>query len=122
MATIVRIFIDFWNFQLQWNARSSSASCDWTKLPAVLTAAAQKCAPNLPPHEVHDTRVYASYNPRHEADLRKWLDGFLNRQPGFRVFIRERRSRPKPVHCRACDAEIAACPSCQAPLECPVWM
>ena len=33
-----RIFVDFWNFQLNWNDRTDKDLCDWTVLPSVLMA------------------------------------------------------------------------------------
>lgn len=120
MATSVRIFVDYWNFQLQWDdrtGRSTEKRCDWPKLPVTLAAAAQACAPQLGPLQVDDTRVYASVNPLTEANLRRWLDNFLDRQPGFRVFVRERQARKRPIHCRKCGTETADCPHCHAPFE-----
>ena len=115
MATPTRIFIDYWNYTIQWMNRTSGAFCDWPKLPTALAAAAQAAAQQLGSLKVEDTRVYASVNPAKEAKVRGWLDGFLDRQPGFRVFIRERQARPKPVHCGNCGHEQAACEQCSSP-------
>lgn len=114
MACSTRLFLDFWNFQLRWNERSGGSNCDWTKVPSVLLAAAQGVTPQLGQLVLDDTRIYASTNPDTEGNLRGWLDGFLDRQPGFRVFVRERRSRPAPVHCSQCGQELPNCPSCNA--------
>lgn len=113
----VRVFIDYWNFQLQWDRRANGARCDWTKLPVTFTAAAQGTAPQLGALKVDDTRVYASCNHDTEGNLRKWLDSFLDRQPGFRVFVRERKSRPASIRCRKCQTEVASCAKCSAPYE-----
>jgi uncharacterized LabA/DUF88 family protein len=115
MAVSTRVFVDYWNFQLRWNERSSGRQCDWPKLPAVLAAGAQACAPQLGQLQIDDTRIYASWNPEKEAKLRRWLDSFLDRQPGFRVFTRERKSRPTPVYCKSCKTEMSACPECKVP-------
>jgi uncharacterized LabA/DUF88 family protein len=117
VATSVRLFVDFWNFQLEWRDRTGNAPCDWSRLPDVLAAAAQATAPQLGLLRVDDTRIYASVNPEKDAKLRQWLDSFLDRQPGFRVFTRERRSRRKPVRCTKCNTEHADCPSCHQPFE-----
>lgn len=117
MATSVRLFVDFWNFQIQWKERSAGASCDWTKLPGALAAAAQATATQLGPLRIDDTRIYASVNPGKDGNLRNWLDSFLDRQPGFRVFTRERKARHKPVHCSNCGTDTADCPTCKAPFE-----
>jgi uncharacterized LabA/DUF88 family protein len=112
MAVSTRVFIDYWNFQLRWNERSGGAKCNWPSLPMTLMAAAQACAPQLGALQLDDTRVYASYEPGREANLRKWLDSFLDRQPGFRVFVRERNPRPAPAYCRACKDQVRSCPKC----------
>lgn len=115
--TPTRLFIDYWNFELQWRKRANKKNCDWTKLPQLLANSAASAAPQLGPLKLDDTRVYASVNPVREGSLRKWLDGFLNRQPGYRVAVRERISKTKPVHCRACNKEIEDCPHCQVKIE-----
>jgi hypothetical protein len=108
-----RIFVDFWNFQLCWKvATHGGLTCDWSRMPAVFLGAALEAAAQLGPLTLKDTRVYASVNPDRDGRLRKWMDNVLDRSPGFRVFVRERRSRPKPAHCRACEHDQSACPKC----------
>jgi uncharacterized LabA/DUF88 family protein len=65
---------------------------------------------------LEETIVHASVNDTREAKLRDWLTNWLDRQPSFDVKIRTRRARPRPIHCRACDAVMAECASCGAPL------
>jgi uncharacterized LabA/DUF88 family protein len=45
------------------------------------------------------------------------LESFLDRQPGFRVFIRARRSAVKPVRCPSCEKKTADCPHCGKPFR-----
>lgn len=122
MGQRVRVFVDFWNYQLQWNERTARAACDWRKLPQVLTKRAQlalQAAGNESHLELDEVRVYASYNPSKLADanLRRWLDTFLDRQPSFRVFAKERRSQSRPLRCPTCGSEFARCPGCSQPLQ-----
>lgn len=112
-----RMFIDFWNFALQWRRMSDGKDCDWQKLPHALMASAQATAAQLSNMTLDDIRIYASVNPVKDAKLRGWLDGFLDRQPGFRVFVRERRSRTKPVYCGNCKSEFERCPACNQLFE-----
>ena len=116
--TAARIFIDYWNFQLQWNRRSQKG-CDWSKLPNALVASAAAIAPQFGSLRLDDIRVYASVNAGRPNDgkLRNWLETFLDRQPGFRVFIRERKSRVQPIRCRECGLETHECPHCHAKFE-----
>lgn len=117
--TSTRIFIDFWNFHLQWRSHSGGKDCDWQKLPTSLIATAQATAPQLNPMALDDVRVYASTNPESvkDAKLRGWLNDFLDRQPGVRVFVRDRKSRKKPIFCSKCRSSLANCPTCENPYE-----
>lgn len=122
MSYRVRLFIDFWNFQLQWNDHMTpEKQCDWPRLPAKFTAEAQRrisMAGLEGALRLEETRVYASFNPGSEADakLKGWLTNFLDRQVGFRVFVTERRDRPVKVYCRECGWNIGSCPNCSQPL------
>jgi len=116
-----RIFIDFWNFQLNWNQRAGEDTIDWTLVPRVLIDEARKkleAAGITEDLALEETLVYASYNPRTEGKLRGWLEGFLNRQPSFNVKVRERRSQPRKVHCSACGTDTEQC-QCGAPFTNP---
>jgi uncharacterized LabA/DUF88 family protein len=114
----LRLFIDFWNFQLNWNNRAGGALCNWRAVPSVLLAEAQAIlsASQLGSAVLHETRVYASYEPGRENKLKSWLDSFLDKQPGFAVIVKERHWRQKSIHCRACDTEHEDCPRCKAKL------
>jgi uncharacterized LabA/DUF88 family protein len=118
----VRVFVDFWNFQLTWNDRTGKARCDWPKMPILLVQQATEELHSAGIGEallLEETRVYASVAAKSAADekLRNCLDGFLDRLPGFRVFVRERRSSIKPIRCCECGARIANCPQCAKPFR-----
>lgn len=117
----VRIFIDFWNFQLAWNqfqeARGKepkSARIPWeTVLPSTLVERVD------PKGSYVGTHVFASIDPNSEADrgLSRFLhamDGF----PGYSVLVEERRPA-SPVKCtnRECRATITDCPKCNQRLR-----
>lgn len=122
MAYRVRLFVDFWNFQLSWNEYlTSQKQCDWQQLAAQFIVAAQRAIQSAGITEtlqLEETRVYASYNPDNpdEAKLRGWLSDWLDRQPSFRVFTAQRRDKPAGFYCRACRKRFDACPSCGKPL------
>lgn len=79
MVYRVRLFIDFWNFQLSWNEHlSSEKGCDWRRLPAQFVSSAEEAivTAGIPGTlQLEETRVYVSYNPDNpsEAKLRDWL-------------------------------------------------
>lgn len=115
----LRVFVDYWNFQLNWNNRANGGKCDWTKLSSTLVQRAQTTLNSLtspPTLQLEESRVYASYEPGREEKLRTWLGNFLDRQPGVRVFQCERHWRKKGVHCRNCNTETSQCPQCSADL------
>lgn len=112
----VHVFVDYWNFQLRWNERAGEARCNWANLPLVLCdrLAALPISGDL---DYQGMRVYASCDPDDE-NLRRWLENFLERQPGTHVAILERRRRFDHIRCRSCGYETGSCPSCGQPL---VW-
>ncbi len=113
-----RLFIDFWNFSLQWNKRAPSGTqIDWRNASSVLCseAATLLSSASLGSLQLEETRVYCGYEPVREAKLRGWLTNFLDKQPGIRVFTSERHWKKRPVHCRECGTETADCPSCAKP-------
>ncbi len=118
-AERVRIFCDFWNFQLNWNERTGKAQCDWTRMPQILVEKAASVLPDVTPADIEfsEMRVYASTNPASEKDkgLSNWLDSFLNRQPGVRVFVAKRSTKQRPAKCSECQHEVPNCPECGAP-------
>jgi uncharacterized LabA/DUF88 family protein len=116
MVRAVQIFVDYWNFQLRWNERAGEARCNWAHLPLVLMERI-KSLPLSEPLDFQGMRVYASCDTDDE-NLRRWLENFLERQPGTSVVVLERRRRFDHIRCRACGYESGTCPSCGQPL---VW-
>lgn len=112
----VRVFIDFWNFQLAWNGASQPGEqCDWKSLPLTLvqsTADVFATAGLTEGLSLQETIVYASVDPESEAKLRSWLTTFVDRLPSFDVKIRDRRARKKSIHCKLCGTTTTACPNC----------
>jgi uncharacterized LabA/DUF88 family protein len=122
MEQRLRVFVDFWNFQLNWNERTGKKPPDWTRIPLALSQKTRQLMEEIGSTDTlafHETRVYASCDPANPKDskLRGWLNTFLDRQPSYRVFIRERKSHLRPVHCSACGTEIADCPQCTKPFR-----
>lgn len=111
----VKIFVDFWNFQLGWRdyhreqGETGIVSIPWEgRLQDVLTASIGEDALYA------GTHVYASIDPKSEKDrgLRRFLhamDGF----PGYSVTVKERKARG-PLHCPnpECRRSVDVCPHC----------
>ena len=122
MSERTYVFIDFWNFQLNWNERIQN-NCDWGKLPAVLVRAANRVVHRVEDSEVPtglllaETRLYASVDPHNEKEgpLKGWLDNTIRRMPSYHVEIRERRRHPASLFCRKCLQKTERCPMCKEP-------
>jgi uncharacterized LabA/DUF88 family protein len=115
------VFIDFWNFSLQWRNRASGDRIDWTKVPAELLSESERqlqLAGFGDSLHLEETLVFASYDEDDAGKrLKGWFDAFLDKQPRFRVTTRVRRSKPRSVYCRACEQSIEKCPHCEEPLR-----
>ncbi len=97
----VRIFIDFWNFQLCWNDAHPKGEVpvkiDWKSLPTVLMnelpAALGGIKDGL---QFRGVNVYASVNPdpnSKDGPLKTWLTKSLNQMVGYKVHVSDRKER-----------------------------
>jgi uncharacterized LabA/DUF88 family protein len=113
MAGVARLFIDYWNFQLNWNERADAARCDWLALPGRVIEAIE-AALQVSPLEYGGASIYASVEPSNE-NLVSWLVSFLDRQPGFRVRTVRMVRRQRSQRCSSCGVEVTECPECGEP-------
>jgi len=120
-TTRVRVFVDYWNFQLSLNRRVADAknlqdfrfSVDWPKLGPILTQ--QACATvGITDFSFEGAILYASHDVRTEEGKKfhRWATGWLAKQPGVRVECRERKPKA-PQRCPACHLAITDCPHCK---------
>ena len=111
--TKTRIFVDFWNFQLDVIFKKGDKyRIDWTKLSPWLMNEAQKIVGNKLNFE--GMQVYMSFDPRKPADknLRNWASNYLDRKvPGVNVIMKRRKPKNPPV-CPTCQITIDPCPKC----------
>ena len=120
--TRVRIFVDFWNFQIQWNELHTSlgakevVSIPWKELAQVLCAEVGKGEPV----KFTGALIYASINSNSPKDkgLNNWLHHVLASYTGYSVIVKERKPR-KTIKCQEdnCKTPVTNCPSCKAPLK-----
>jgi uncharacterized LabA/DUF88 family protein len=118
----VRIFVDFWNLQIQWNELHQKAGAKdriaipWKDLPQVLCAEVSKGQPI----KFTGVAVYASINPTSPKDrgLNNYLHHVLASYTGYSVIVKERKPR-KTIRCQEenCKAPVTSCPSCKVPLK-----
>ena len=121
--TRCRLFVYFWNFQLNWNAwhENTGASAivliPWKDLlPQTL---ASEASSKGQPARFTGAHVYASVDPLRPKDrkLKNWLLHTLASYAGYSVDVKGRKPR-KPVQCQddQCKTVITDCPECNRPL------
>ncbi len=113
--TPARIFIDFWNLQLNVNKYSPPEyKLDWLKLSPCLLHATEHVLGT--PLSFEGTNVYLSYNPKTPQGnrLRHWSSNVLDRFPGINVTAKERKPKSPPPTCPQCHQKVTTCPHCGA--------
>lgn len=102
----VRVFIDFWNFQLCWNDAhpfdkskgEAPTKIDWKGLPIALMNELPSAmgAQKKDGHQFKGVNVYASVNPAagsKDQGLKNFLSKTMNQMPGYQVYIFDRKER-----------------------------
>jgi hypothetical protein len=98
----MRVFVDFWNFQLALNGVApADYRVDWLSLPRWLTDRTKDLVLSDPSERVRSegVHVYISYNSQTEKgrNLHKWASNVLARFPGFKVVCVERKAKGPPI-------------------------
>lgn len=117
----LRVFIDFWNFQLSLNANThDQLKLDWIKLPVWLANRADEVLTSFgePAGRYLGGIVYASYDPWKPEDknMLHWLETVVARAPGIQLVTKERKPKSPPV-CPSCHTAIEVCPHCNEPVR-----
>jgi uncharacterized LabA/DUF88 family protein len=116
----VRVFVDYWNFQLTLNTRESydcnvenyRFKVDWKGLgPWLARKACEVVGADVNSHSFDGVIIYASYNPKTSdgRNFSNWATTWLDRQPGINVKCLERKPRALPK-CPTCHRTIEYCP------------
>jgi uncharacterized LabA/DUF88 family protein len=116
----IRVFIDFWNLQILLNEREVEATkkqdakffIDWREFPEAMVRKAVALL-KAQAFTYDGTIVFTSYDSKTEEGRKyhRWVNGWLDAQPGINVVCLERRPKHCPK-CQSCHKEIAACPHC----------
>ena len=116
----VRVFIDFWNFQLSANdVMGRNFRPDWTTLSRWLgvEAAAMISGVAASDLQFEGCTVYLSVgNGPGDVRLREWATRFLDRVAGVSVVLKDRVKKHPPV-CQSCHRPVGICCHCSAPLS-----
>lgn len=119
-VTRVRVFVDYWNFQLSLNALEARMrgaadyrfAVDWKGLGPWLARKACETVGIAPAaYAFEGVIIYTSFNPQTEEGrkFKNWAKTWLDRQPGVRVEALERKPKAFPK-CPTCHREIVNCP------------
>ena len=115
----IRVFVDFWNFQLTMNSLVHGFKIDWQRLGRVLAEEALRVVDATAPMAYQGMNVYGSYDPSSEKDqrLRYWMTNTLNRFPGVNVDMIERQRKRRGPVCPVCHLEVSTCPQCRSDMR-----
>lgn len=111
-----RIFVDYWNFQLNIiKFYGNGFRIDWKKVsPWLMSQLEAMVKTDI---EYEGTSIYASFDKSKYSDcnLINWIDSFLRKLPGYEVSLVERKPKNPPI-CPHCHTEITFCPECNKPM------
>lgn len=111
----VRVFVDFWNFQLTLNEirNDDKSKIDWRSLGPWLAKKACE-AVSVAEFSFDGMIVYTSYDPKTDdgKKFNGWARNFLDRQPGVSVECLERKAKSLQK-CPRCHKQISTCPHCK---------
>jgi len=107
----VKLYVDFWNFQLRWNEQMNvtgkpPVKLAWRTLPNTLVAELPLIFGATEIFNFRGAHVFASVDPRpgsRDEGLKKFLHA-LNQATGFQVMVKDRR--PKKDECPHCNKQI----------------
>ena len=115
----VRIFIDFWNFQLSLNtlekaAGRTSFSLDWKGVPTACCDQVGFLIKPISGVAYEGLHVYSSYTDGKGPDMKHkhWVETWLDRQPGVVATCVKRSQKKSPPKCPGCHAEATHCTAC----------
>ena len=100
----VRLYVDFWNFQLSWNAEispdpSNRIKISWRNMSQVLIGELGAVI-GADSYQYRGTEVFASVHPDSDHGLKGFLH-WLNQNTGYQVHRRDRKAKQDECpHCK----------------------
>ena len=110
----VRVFLDFWNFQLSVNSLEQGFRIDWLTLGRILAQESLNVIDPTAKIEYQGMNVYGSYDPasRNDIRLRQWALYTLDKFPGVQVTMLQRQRKRRGPICPSCHSTVNSCPIC----------
>lgn len=115
----VRVFVDFWNFQLELKRQDPTLNSDWSKIGPLFAAEAAKLADPAALLSFEGMHVYGSYDAAkpQDAKLRNWFSNVVDRMPGVHVTLLARQPKQGYPKCPTCHGEATNCASCNGDMR-----
>ena len=111
----VKVFVDFWNFQLTVNnLHGRDFRVDWRRLGPVVAQESLEIVDATAVLAYQGMNVYGSYDPtsKYDEKLRAWASNTLNGFPGVQVTMIPRQRKMRGPVCPSCHEEVSDCPKC----------
>ena len=115
----VRVFIDFWNYELSMKTAVPGFRTDWTAIGRALAERAGSLVDPDAAIAYQGLNIYGSYDPANPNDrnLRHWMVNTLDRFAGVQVSLSERQRKHAGPRCPVCRDTVHVCPACGADMR-----
>ena len=115
----VRIFVDFWNFQLSLRREDNAFMVDWNPVGPLFASEAGKLVDPKAKAVFEAIHVYGSFDPNkpQDAKLKNWFTNTLDKMPGTHVVLVERQQKMGYPKCPKCQTEAAQCSTCRSDMR-----
>lgn len=120
----VRIFVDFWNFQLSLSSMEEAAGrpsfkLDWTGVPGACCDKVNDLVKPVSGVAYEGLHVYSSYTDGKGPDMRhkNWIETWLDRRPGVVATCVKRSQKKSPPKCPVCHHPAENCASCKSDMR-----
>jgi hypothetical protein len=109
----VRIFVDFWNFQLGMKRQDQEFRIDWSRLGPLLAKEAGRLVDPEGPAHYEAMHVYGSHDPlKNETSFKHWFTNRLDRMPGVHAVLLDRQKKRNHPKCPSCQHDAIKCTAC----------
>ena len=110
----VRVFVDFWNFQLSLRREERGFDIDWNAAGRILAAESASVVDSTVRVAYQGMNVYGSYDP---DNPNRFLHNTVAISSGVQVSEVQRQRRREGPKCPKCAVAVQVCPSCNADMR-----
>ena len=114
----VRVFLDYWNYELLMRDEDDEFNTDWAKIGPSLAVAAANIVKSASPTEFQGLNFYGSYGPTEQGRKRnQWATSLIGTRPGVSVHMVPRKRKKAHPKCPQCYHITQTCPECGADMR-----